>query len=317
MAIGDPTRRYAIIGTGALGGYYGARLAHAGIEVHFLAHRDAAHIREHGLKVESPDGDFSIDRPNVHEDPAMLPAVDVAVIALKSTQNHLLPSLLSPALGEQTVVLVLQNGLEVERAAAAVAGDDRILGGLCFLCSNKVGPGHIRHLDYGRIALGEYDPQRCARGVTERMRTIAADFERAGIAIELSQDLYLARWKKLAWNIPFNGLSVLLDATTDRLMAEPATEQLARLLMEEVAAGAAACGRTFNAGFIDKLLHDTAKMKAYRTSMKIDYDEGRPMEIESIFAQPLRAAAEAGIELPRIDTLLRQLRFLDHPGGGA
>ncbi len=311
MSTAQPPRRYAILGTGALGGYYGARLAHAGVEVHFLARSDVGHIQRHGLKVESIEGDFSIDRPHVHEDPADMPAVDVAAVCIKATHNHLLAKLLGPLLGPDTTVLVLQNGLEVDRDAAAVAGDDRVVGGLCFLCSNKVGPGHIRHLDYGHMTLGEYDPGRAPCGISGRLRRIGTDFERAGITVELSEDLYLARWKKLAWNIPFNGLSVLLDATTDRLMAEPPTRELARLLMPEVAAGAAACGRHIEHAFLDRLLDYTARMKPYRTSMKLDHDHHRPMEVEAIFGQPVRIAAEHGSPLPRIDTLYRQLQYLN------
>lgn len=300
-------RSYAIIGTGALGGYYGARLAHAGFDVHFLLHSDFEHVKRHGLIVHSLDGDFSIRQPRVYARAEDMPACDVTVVSLKTTRNHLLPRLLPPVVKTSGgVVLCLQNGLDVEKDIAAMVGEDRVIGGLCFLCSNKVGPGHIEHSDYGRIRFGEHGKV----GITERLKSIAGDFARAGIDTELSDDLVAARWHKLVWNIPYNGLSVVLNATTDQLMSCPATRGLVERLMNEVVAGAAACGKTISPTFVQQMLNDTAKMKPYRTSMKIDADEGRPMEIETMFGNPLRAARERGVELSRIGMLYDQLRLM-------
>lgn len=306
-------RSYAILGTGALGGYYGARLAHAGFDVHFLLHNDYEHVKRHGLIAHSPDGDFSIARPQVYARASDMPACDVTVVALKTTRNHLLPELLPHVVNTSGgVVLCLQNGLDVERDIAAIVGEDRVIGGLCFLCSNKVGPGHIEHSDYGWIRFGEHG----RIGITERMKGIAGDFAMAGIRTELSEDLVAARWHKLVWNIPYNGLSVVLNTTTDQLMNCPATRELAEQLMNEVVAGAAACGKTISPAFVQQMLNDTVKMKPYRTSMKIDADAGREMEIETMFGNPLRAARERGVELVRIGELYAELVFMEsraHP----
>jgi 2-dehydropantoate 2-reductase len=303
--------RYAVIGTGALGGFYGARLQQAGAEVHFLLHRDYEYVKAHGLRVESPDGNFTLPHVNAYHCSQAMPLCDVAIVALKTTQNHLLPQLLPPVLKDTGVVLVLQNGLGVEADIASLVGCDRVIGGLCFICSNKLGPGHIRHLDYKAITLGEYAPDYVPVGVTPRLQAIAADFERAGIPIELADDLYLARWKKLVWNIPFNGLSVILRATTEAIMADEYAHQLVVQLMHEVIAGATACDRSIPASFIEVMLEHTAKMPPYRTSMKIDYDERRPLEVEAIFGNPLRTVAARGRSLPQITTLYQQLKFLD------
>jgi len=308
-----PTRRYAIIGAGALGGYYGARLVHAGCEVHFLFRSDCQHVREHGLTVESPEGYFSIPPENInaHGDPADMPRCDTVCICLKATQNDALPDLLPAVLADSGVTLLIQNGLGLEADIAKIVGDDRVYGALAFLCSNKVGPGHIRHMDYGRIKLGRWTADGEPAGIDEPMRQIKADFDRAGVPFDLSDDLLLARWQKLVWNIPYNGLSVVLDATTDALMADPASRQLVEELMREVVAGAAAFGRTIEPRFVQQMLDDTGKMTPYRTSMKVDADEGRPMEVEAMFGNPVRAAAERGIHLPRIEMLYRQLAFMD------
>jgi len=300
-------RSYAIIGTGALGGFYGARLQRAGCELHFLLHSDYEHVRQHGLVCDSKDGDFTLRKVNAYADTRDMPRCDVVCVCLKTTHNQLLPQLLPPVVKDNGVVLVMQNGLGIEEQVAGIVGPQRVMGGLCFLCSNKVGPGHIRHLDYGHVGLAEF----VARGVSERMRGIGDDLQRAGIQVQLAEDLAVARWEKLVWNIPYNGYSVVLDATTEELMKNPHTRQLVEDIMREVVAGARACGVAVADEVAPKLLAYTDKMIPYRTSMKIDYDEGQPMEVETIFGNPLRAIQQAGVKSPRLEQLYRQLKFLD------
>ena len=315
------SRKYAILGTGAIGGYYGACLQRSGQDVHYLLNRDYDHVRQHGLKIESVQGDFTLPQVNAYQRVQDIPSVDVVVIALKTTQNAtLLPMLLPPLVEPATVIVTLQNGLDIEEAIADIVPNNPILGGLCFICSNKVGPGHIRHLDYGAINLGLYDPNRQPGGITPNLENLAQDFTNAGIAIDLTADLYLSRWRKLVWNIPFNGLSVVLSASTAVMMEDSHARQLAADLMAEVVAAANKCvqsvdfvgDRALSADIIDTMLAHTAKMKPYRTSMKIDFDEGRPLEVEAIFGNPLKAAHRAGADTPRIGMLYHLLKTLDN-----
>ncbi|MEH2285751.1 MAG: putative 2-dehydropantoate 2-reductase [Nostoc sp.] len=266
-------RTYAILGTGALGGFYGARLQKAGLDVHFLLKSDYEQVNKYGLVIESKDGDFTLAKVHAYNDVKKMPQCDVVVVALKTTQNHLLPKMLPPVVKDDGVVLVLQNGLGVEEEIAEIVGNVTVIGGLCFLCSNKVGPGHIHHLDYGQIVFSEYTSNYQPRGITERMQQIADDFESADISIELAEDLLLARWKKLVWNIPYNGLSVILNARTDELMADEYTRELVEQLMYEIAMGAKSYERIISDRFIQTMLDYTVKMTPYRPSMKIDYDE--------------------------------------------
>ncbi len=300
-------RSYAIIGTGALGGFYGARLQHAGCELHFLLHSDYEHVRRHGLICESKDGDFTLPKVNAYRDIRDMPKCDVVCVCLKTTQNHLLPQLLPPVVKDDGVVLVMQNGLGIEAQVAEIVGAERVMGALCFLCSNKIGPGHIRHLDYGHVGLGEF----AIRGISDRMRAIAGDLNRAGILTQLHEDLAVVRWQTLVWNIPYNGLSVVLDATTSELMTNPHTRQLVEQLMREVVTDAHRCGVAIADETVGKMLAYTDKMIPYRTSMKIDYDERHPMEVEAIFGNSLRAAQQAGAKSPLLEELYHQLKFLD------
>jgi len=304
-------RTYAILGTGALGGFYGAKLQKSGLEVHYLLKSDYQQVRENGLIIESKDGDFTLSQVNAYNHVDKMPQCDVVIISLKTTQNQLLPDLLPPIVKDDGVVLVLQNGLGIEADVAKIVNNVSIIGGLCFLCSNKVAPGHIHHLDYGQITLGAYAANYQATGITKKMQEVGTDFENAGISIELLEDLLLGRWKKLVWNIPYNGLSVILNATTNELMADLYTRTLVEGLMNEVSLGAKSTGRLIPASFIETMLDYTVKMKPYRTSMKIDYDEKRPLEVEAIFGNPLRTAAENDVSLPLIRCLYQQLKFLD------
>ena len=304
-------RRYAILGTGALGGFYGARLCRAGADVHFLLHSDFEHVQRQGLVIDSKDGDFVLPRVQAYRDVGEMPRCDVAVVALKATQNHLLPLLLPPVLADDGVVLLMQNGLGGEEEAARAAPGHAVLAGLCFLCSNKVGPGHIRHLDYGTVRFAEYAADATPAGVSDRTRGIAQDFASAGIQVDVKEDLLLARWQKLVWNVPMSGLSVVLNADTQALMADPHTRALAEDLMHEVVAGARACGRHIHDSFAQKMIDMTVAMPPYRASMKIDFDEHKPMEVEAIYGNPLRAARSVGAAMPLVETLYRQLKFLD------
>lgn len=302
---------YAVLGTGAVGGYYGARLQQAGFDVHFLLRSDYDHVREFGLKVKSIDGDFNLPQVNAYDRVELMPSCDVVLLSLKATQNHLLPQLIPPILKPDGIVLVLQNGLDVEEQVAAIANVGHVIAGLCFVCSNKIAPGEIHHLHYGTITLIEYAPgyRRCR--VTPRMEQIAKNFKSAGIAIAFAEDLMFERWQKLLWNVPFNGLSVVLNANTQEILASPEIRKLVLELMQEVALAAKARELVIPTDLFHERIERTEKMNFYHPSMKIDYENRRPLEVEAIFGKPLRLATQAGVSLPRIDTLYRQLKFID------
>jgi 2-dehydropantoate 2-reductase len=302
-------RTYAVVGTGAVGGYYGAKLAAAGHDVHFIARSDLEHVRANGLIVDSPDGDISLPEVLVHGSAASVPAVDAVIVAVKTTDTADVLDTVRTLAGAQTepVVVAMQNGLGVEASLAAAVPDATVLGAMCFICSNKAGPGHIRHLDFGRVTVGEHG----VAGATGAVLALVDDLAGAGIAASALDDLALGRWKKLVWNIPYNGLSVVLDAGTDELMADPSTRRLVEALMRDVVAGAAACGREIPEAFVQQMLDDTERMIPYATSMKLDYDAGRPLELDAIYGAPLAAAREAGDEMVRVQALYDQLRFLD------
>ena len=314
-------KRYAILGTGAIGGYYGARLQQGGCDVHFLLRSDYEYVRKHGLVVKSVNGNIILPRVNAYNSPADMPPMDVVVIALKTTQNHRLTDLMPP-LNDGAVVLTLQNGLDIEDDIAQLVSPEQIMGGLCFICSNKTSPGHIHHLDYGKIQLGAYSTTKQQRDLTLAMQEIVTDFRRAEIPVDVTDDLFAARWRKLVWNVPYNGLSVVLNATTKELMADETIKARIYTLMTEVIGAAnawvdylsddAVSARRIPMTWATDMLAATKKMKPYRTSMKIDFDEGRPLEVEAILGNAMRAATAVNVNVPEMETLYGQVKALSN-----
>ena len=296
--------RYGVIGTGALGGFYGGTLARAGREVHFLLRGDYEYVRKNGLKIDSVGGDFLLPVVNAYDDASAMPQCDVILVCLKTTENGRLPDLLRPLLRPGSVTLLLQNGLGIEDDLAARLPETEIAGGLAFICSQKKGPGHIRHLDYGKLDISSYNVKNIVV-----LNQVVNDFHAAGISAELLDDLQFARWRKLVWNVPFNGLTVVMNTTTDRLIAHDSTRRLVRDIMLEVIHGANRCGVGLKESLAQKMIDLTSEMIPYAPSMKLDYDNRRPMEIEYIYSRPVETAARAGFNMQRIAMLESQLRF--------
>ena len=297
--------KYGIIGTGAIGGYYGAKLAQAGKDVHFLLHSDYEYVKEHGLQIDSCDGCFHLSKVNAYSRPKDMPVCDVVLVCLKSVNNHMLPSLLPPVVGEKTLVVLIQNGIGLEADMQEMFPDTWIAAGLAFICSAKTHPGTINHQCYGYINIGNFScPQQ------ELIDSVISDFREAGVEaneVEYNE----ARWKKAVWNMPFNGMTVALNTQTDVLLAHPSTLQLIRDQMMEVAHAARACGvKNIGESFVDKMIYNTIHMTPYSPSMKLDYDFHRPMEIDYIYTRPIEEAKKAGYKMEKLDMLEKQLRFL-------
>jgi len=296
---------YSIIGMGAIGGYYGGRLARAGFDVHFLAHSDYAYVAENGLRVDSCCGSFYLPHINAYRSSADMPKTDIIIVALKTVNNHLLPELLAPIITNNTVVVLIQNGIGVEADLQAVFPQLHIVAGLAFICSSKTEPGHVVHQCYGSINLGNYS---CPAA---RFSLLVHDFQQAGIqTAEVPYEE--ARWKKAVWNMPFNGMTVALDTSTDKLLATPATRQLIYDQMMEVIGAANASGvETLTPEFADKMMQMTDEMVPYSPSMKLDYDFHRPMEIYYLYTRPIEEARRAGFNMPKLAMLEALLKFKD------
>lgn len=296
---------YSVIGSGAIGAYYGAKLAKAGHDVHFLFHNDYDYVMEHGLMIHSCDGDFHLTQVSAYCDTASMPKSDVVFVCLKSVNNHLLTQLLPPLLHEQTLVVLIQNGIGVEEDVQQMFPDVALAAGLAFICSAKTRPGEVDHQCYGYINIGNYSCQDATI-----INKVVEDFNAAGVdAHEVEYDE--ARWKKAVWNMPFNGMTVALNAQTDQLLNFQPTHQLIYDQMLEVIHAAQHLGvKNIDETFADKMIYNTLHMTPYSPSMKLDYDHHRPMEIYYLYTRPIQLAMQAGFPMPKLQMLESQLLFL-------
>ncbi|HLZ52949.1 MAG TPA: 2-dehydropantoate 2-reductase [Verrucomicrobiae bacterium] len=315
--------KIAVVGCGALGSFYGARLCRSGQDVHFLLRSDYDVVRRKGVIIRSIDGDFHV-QPRCARTPEEIGACDVVLIGLKTTANDQFPKLLPPLVGPRTAVVTLQNGLGNEEQLAGLFPPEQILGGLCFVCLNRVEPGVIHHTAHGKVVLGEFQ-----RPSQPRTRELAALFRQAGVACDITENLARTHWEKLVWNIPFNGLGVAGTAgyealvsqpstfnsqpvlTTDILLGEPRWEKLVRELMLEVITAANALDLDVPVSQVDEQVNRTRIMGAYKASTLIDFERGQPLELENMFLEPLRQAQTAGVPVPRLVRLCEVLHQLD------
>lgn len=299
--------RIAVVGSGAIGSYYGAKLAASGHDVHFLMRADLDAVRQRGLTVHS------VDAPDLHLCPVQaygsteeIGPVDVVIIAVKTTANAALERLIPPLLHPGTALVTLQNGLGNERFLAERFGAERIMGALCFICLNRIGRGEISHLGSGMISVGEYQGPPRARTLD-----FVEALNRAGVQATAVENLLTERWRKEVWNVPFNGLAIAAGGlTTDRLLASAPLAELVRGLMEEVVAIAGACGHVIPADYIDWQIERTRPMGDYHPSSLLDYQNGLPVEIESIWGEPLREARKAGVPAGRLEMLYGMIRHM-------
>ena len=327
-------QRVAVIGAGAVGTYYGARLAQAGHDVRFLMRRDYEAVRSGGLRCTSPMGDFALEAPSIARTAAEIGPADWVVCALKSTSIGEAEALVGPCLGPHTRILLLMNGLGLEERFAEWFGRERVFGGMAFTCVNRGQPGSVHHLAYGAVTVGHL-----LDDASEVERALAL-WAPARVQFTGVESLRRARWEKLCWNIPFNGLCVAAGGvTTDVVVGDAALRAIARATMEEVVAAgifaaplararelgvetptwrraARRCGWTA-AAIVETMFRFTDRMGPYRPSTMIDYVEGRPMEVPAIFAAPLARARELGVETPHLATLTALLQQYDRNQAGA
>lgn len=303
---GKENRSYAIIGAGAVGGYYGARLQQAGFDVHYLFHTSYQSVKKNGLTINTKEGKIFIPEMNAYADIRDMPACDAIIIALKTTQNKLLPKILPPLLKEKSIIINMQNGLGNEEYLASITNGHPILCATTFIGAVKTSPESILIKHEGPVKIAEYvqRPQ-----VTELAKIIAEDFNYSKVPTELHEDFLLIRWQKLLWNIPFNALSVIANTTVDLLVNNQAYN--IQGLGREIINIAKAYNKEIPIAFFEKMLSFTQTLIGYETSMKNDYRNHKPLEIEYIYENPLAAAAAKNISCPLLENLYLQLKKLN------
>lgn len=299
-----------IIGSGAVGGFYGSLLAKRGVEVSVVARTDYSQIKERGIVVEDKDGDYLFRPAQVVRDASELTEKpDYVLLCVKVVEGVNRVALLRDAVGPDTAVVLISNGIDVEAEIAEAYPDNEIVGGLAFICVTRTGPGRIWRQAYGRLSLGNYP-----KGLSDKTRALCAVYAQAGINCVPSEDIVADRWRKCVWNAAFNPLSVLSGglSTSDILKTQ---EGFVRAVMAEVVAVAAACGYKLPEDIVDINVDSTFKMPPYKTSMLLDCEAGRPMEIEAILGAAVRRGRSLGVAIPRLESLYALMKMREFRAG--
>jgi 2-dehydropantoate 2-reductase len=299
--------RVAVIGTGAIGSFYGGKLAVGGRDVHFLVRGGFDQIKRFGIRIRGKKENFHVEKAQIYQSPAAIGPCELVLIAVKATNNDAIPEVIPPLLHRDTILLTLQNGLGNEEFLARHFGSERVMGGLCFICLNRISPGLIENLDHGHLGLGEL-----AGLAKERTRNLARQFSQCGVECQVVDNLMEERWHKLVWNIPFNGLTIAAGRiTTADILRDPALRSAAIALMNEVVAGAKSCGYNLPMDVVPEQIKRTETMGAYKPSTLLDFEAGHALEIEAIWGEALRRAQVHGAAMPRLEKLYWQLKTLD------
>jgi 2-dehydropantoate 2-reductase len=298
--------RFAVFGTGAVGGYFGGRLAEAGDEVILIArgeHLQAMH--DHGLRVDSPKGDFVVHSVQATQDPSQVGTVDVVLVGVKAWQVPEAAQAMRPLIGPNTIVVPLQNGVEAPAQLSAVLGAQHVLGGFCRVGSVIVGPGHIHHFGVDPlVAFGELDGH-----ISERVQQLRKAFARAiGVTVEIPSDIQAAMWEKFLFIAPYSGVGAVCRAPAGVLREVPETRQLLEAAMGEVHAVARARHISLSEDIIDRTMAFVDQLPPDGTaSMQRDIIEGRPSELASQNGAVVSLGREAGVATPVHSFILRSL----------
>lgn len=304
------TPKIGIIGTGAIAGYYGLMLQRAGQDVRFLARGGYQQLQLDGMTIHSDSLGTLQHKIRVCQDIEALSDCDWLLVTAKTTANAAMGELLSRLPNSSANVVLLQNGLSNEdEMRQLIPPSMSLFAGLCFIFARRTATGHIQHQGGGSINIGYHSGAASREQGVEQAGLLIKLFNAAGVKSQYV-DVFQARWQKLVWNVPYNGLSVVLNARTGAMMADPACHALIAELMQEVVAAAAVCGCALPDNTVPAMLKTTAQMADYHPSMYGDYTSGKELELHSIYRAPLTAAKQAGFTMHKTHMLLQQLEFI-------
>ena len=298
-----------VIGTGAVGGFYGGKLAQAGAKVSTLCRSDFDIVKSQGIIVESCWSDFKFVPQKVIREPQEYDSKpDYVLVALKALPQLNIYELIRSVVGPGTSIVLLQNGIDIECPVAKAFPKNEIISGLAFICVSRTAPGTIRHFDYGRLTIGCFP-----HGISEKVRRMCELLTLSGVPCEISDNIVTERWKKLVWNAPYNAISVLGHGKNTREIMEcPESVHLVKGIMREVCEVAESAGHHLPRQIVDQHLEQTVVMKPYKTSMLLDHEAEKPMEIEAIYGNTIRIAKRNRVEIPNIICIYGLLKLISH-----
>lgn len=306
----ETTPRVLIVGAGAIGSFYGAILHRGGAQVEAVSRSEADAIRERGFQLNSRDmGDLSFRPAAVYERVEdVSEAPDFVLLSVKVLDDLDRAALIRPAVGPNTVILLVENGIDIERPIHDAFPDNPLVSGLAFVAVSRTGTAEAEHKAYGRLVIGEYPT-----GAGDAAQRVSDLLTAGGIECPVSENLVTERWRKAVWNAAFNPVSVVAGgATTTTILDAPGGEDFMVTLMQEVCDVAAAAGHPMPDELPVKSIGGTRKMPPYHNSMALDYLNGRPMEVEAILGNVIRAAKEQDVAVPHLESVYSVTKMLQN-----
>lgn len=297
-----------VVGAGAIGSYYGGRLQQAGARVSVVCRSDYAAVKQNGFQIHSVEGDFHFTPDHVFNSvTAVTEPMDYVLVTTKVLPELSVADLIRPVLHKETAIVLLQNGMDIEPPVQAQFPNHVLISALAFICVSRTTPGVIVHQDFGRLAFGRYPT-----GNDPKVDQLAALFQLANVACTVEDDVVSARYRKLVWNAPFNPISVLGGGLTTRdMLTRPASRELVKAVMTEVLELAKAAGKPIDDSLIEKNIEDTEKMVPYKTSMLLDFENNRPLEVDAILGNAVAIAERLKVPVPCMTTLYALLVGVD------
>lgn len=294
-----------VVGSGGIGSLYGALLHKAGWQVDMVARSDHTIIQHQGVMIDSILGDLSFKPDNVYSNIAAAGVADWLLVAIKILPNTNLASLLAPAIGPDTKICLIANGLDIEIPIAEAFPTNTLISCVAFVGATRVKGGHIKHSSYGNLIISNYlqENDKYCQALADVLCT-------TGINVQVCPDINIERWKKSIWNASFNPLSVVTNgADTGKMLATTDSENLVRSLMAEVIATARAEGYELADELIDKNIATTRKMPPYLTSMAQDFLHGSEIELEALVGSVIHYAKQHQVPVPHLETVYQILKL--------
>jgi 2-dehydropantoate 2-reductase len=299
--------RVAVMGTGAVGGYFGARLAAASNDVAFIARGpQLAAMRQQGLTLESPQGNLHIRDALFTDDLSQVGAVDLVLFCVKSYETDATAANLASLIGARTIILSLQNGVDNADKIAERWGHQRTLAGVVYIGSQLLQPGKIKHSSGGRIVFGELDGQ-----VHETTQAVERLLSSARISCEVSRAIRNIQWRKLLWNAPFCAISCLTHSNVKEIVESDSLTKLALDCMAEVREAAKAQAIDLDPALFDETLNFSKSLGDFKPSMLQDLEAGKPLEYEAFNGIVVELLGRTGKEAPTNQVFYGALKYLD------
>jgi 2-dehydropantoate 2-reductase len=298
-----------VVGTGAIGGFYAGKLAQAGAEISVLCRSDYDAVKKSGITIESYWGDFHFSPKKVLRNLSEYnEKADFILVATKVLPEISLPNLLAPVLNKNTSIVLLQNGIHIEKPIADSFPNHHLISVIAFVGVAKIAAAKINHQEYGRLIIGDFPS-----GVSSKTLQLVELLRKSQVPVEISENIQIERWKKLVWNAPFNPISVIAGGlNTKEMLDNSEIEKLARNVMQEVCLLAEADGFKLPENISEKTIDLTHQMKPYKTSMLLDFEAKRPMEIEAILGNAILFAQKKSIATPYLSGLYSDLKNLQN-----